>query len=297
MPNMPGGQIAPLPGNVAPGPAPTPVPQQAQTIPTHVLLLNGVLTAKQLEDENERKELQDDVKEECARYGHVEGIVVPAPPAHLPPFEPGRVVVRFKEVDDTKRCLAVFNGRLFDGQKIQARMVNDEDWERTQEGDWVPLPPPPGSLPAPPGVYVTTPLTINIAGVAALNPAMAGQVQTNPALAGMMAASIHSAAVPLEEGWVKLRGLETQITKQDICEFFKNCAEEWSPEKVRMVIGVDQRPTGEAYVQVSGPRARLRLALAKDRQMMTVSTRPVEVFTSSIDELDRRVIMQGVSYV
>ena len=49
-------------------------------------------------------QLQDDVMEECARYGHVEGISVPAPPPHLPPYEPGRVVVRFKEVDDTKVC-------------------------------------------------------------------------------------------------------------------------------------------------------------------------------------------------
>lgn len=64
------------------------------------------------------------------------------------------------------------------------------------------------------------PLTINIAGVAALNPAMAGQVQTNPALAGLMYGSINEAVVPVEEGWVKLRGLDPAITKSDICTFF-----------------------------------------------------------------------------
>lgn len=71
------------------------------------------------------------------------------------------------------------------------------------------------------GVYTTGPLTINISGVAALNPAMAGQVQTNPALAGLMYGSINEAAVPIEEGWVKLRGLDPAITKQDICTFFE----------------------------------------------------------------------------
>lgn len=71
------------------------------------------------------------------------------------------------------------------------------------------------------GVYTTGPLTINISGVAALNPAMAGQVQTNPALAGLMYGSINEAAVPVEEGWVKLRGLDPAITKQDICTFFE----------------------------------------------------------------------------
>ena len=71
------------------------------------------------------------------------------------------------------------------------------------------------------GVYTTGPLTINISGVAALNPAMAGQVQTNPALAGLMFGSINQAAVPIEEGWVKLRGLDPLITKEDICTFFQ----------------------------------------------------------------------------
>lgn len=73
----------------------------------------------------------------------------------------------------------------------------------------------------PAGVYTMGPLTINISGVAALNPAMAGQVQTNPALAGLMYGSINEAAVPVEEGWVKLRGLDPAITKQDICTFFE----------------------------------------------------------------------------
>lgn len=41
-----------------------------------------------------------------------------------------------------------------------------------------------------------------------------------------------------------------------------------SEEKVRLVLGPDGRPTGEAYVDISGPGAKLRLALAKDRQIM-----------------------------
>ena len=73
------------------------------------------------------------------------------------------------------------------------------------------------------GVYTMGPLTINIAGVAALHPAMAGQVQTNPALAGLMYGSINEAVVPIEEGWVKLRGLDPAITKTDICTFFEVC--------------------------------------------------------------------------
>jgi len=41
-------------------------------------------------------------------------------------------------------------------------------------------------------------------------------------------------------------------------------------EEVRIVKGVDERLTGEAYVHISGPRSKLRLALAKDRTLMPV---------------------------
>ena len=41
-------------------------------------------------------------------------------------------------------------------------------------------------------------------------------------------------------------------------------------EEVRIVKGVDERLTGEAYVHISGARSKLRLALAKDRTLMPV---------------------------
>ena len=50
----------------------------------------------------------------------------------------------------------------------------------------------------------------------------------------------------------------------------QRCAE-MQDEEVRIVKGVDGRLTGEAYVHISGTRAKLRLALAKDRTLMPVS--------------------------
>ena len=49
----------------------------------------------------------------------------------------------------------------------------------------------------------------------------------------------------------------------------QRCAEMQHGE-VRIVKGVDERLTGEAYVHISGSRAKLRLALAKDRTLMPV---------------------------
>lgn len=49
----------------------------------------------------------------------------------------------------------------------------------------------------------------------------------------------------------------------------QRCAD-MQPEEVRIVKGVDERLTGEAYVHISGARSKLRLALAKDRTLMPV---------------------------
>lgn len=43
-----------------------------------------------------------------------------------------------------------------------------------------------------------------------------------------------------------------------------------SDQDIRIVVGPDGRPTGEGYVEIKGPNANLRLALAKDRQIMPV---------------------------
>ena len=41
-------------------------------------------------------------------------------------------------------------------------------------------------------------------------------------------------------------------------------------DQVKIVLGPDMRPSGEAYVEIVGPDAQLRNALAKDRQVMPV---------------------------
>ena len=64
----------------------------------------------------------------------------------------------------------------------------------------------------------------------------------------------------------------------------------FNEDKVKLVLGMDGRPTGEAYVEVSGPSAKLRLALAKDRQIMPNSSRYVEIFTSTREEVERRAL-------
>ena len=41
-------------------------------------------------------------------------------------------------------------------------------------------------------------------------------------------------------------------------------------DQIKLVVGPDNRPTGDAFVEITGPGANLALALAKDRQVMPV---------------------------
>ena len=45
-------------------------------------------------------------------------------------------------------------------------------------------------------------------------------------------------------------------------------------DQIKLVMGPDNRPTGEAFVEITGPGADLASALAKDRQVMPVCRLP-----------------------
>uniref|UniRef100_A0A7S0RLP4 RRM domain-containing protein n=1 Tax=Pyramimonas obovata TaxID=1411642 RepID=A0A7S0RLP4_9CHLO len=85
------------------------------------------------------------------------------------------------------------------------------------------------------------------------------------------------------EGVIKMRGLPFTATKQDIVVFFTGFGLEESG--VKLVLGRDGRPTGEAYVYFEGPSADMRSALNKHRQIL--GSRYVELFPSSKDEVNQ----------
>ncbi|EIE26777.1 hypothetical protein COCSUDRAFT_64653 [Coccomyxa subellipsoidea C-169] len=256
------------------------------TGPTRVVLLKNMLKALQLLDEAERTDasLMEDVKEECGKYGTVEGIAVPRPPPTVAADEPSRVYVKFGTPDESSRVKEAFNGRQFDGNSITAAFASEDDFNQAAAGKWTgaaPQAPAAGFMGSPIGG--PAPLPAGISGIAALNPATGGMVNPN------MAPVLDPATVPFQEGWIKLRGIPFTITKPDICSFFSTCGQ-MSEDKVKLVVGPDGRPTGEAYVEISGAGAKLRLALAKDRQIMPGSSRYIEIFTSTRDEVDRRAL-------
>ncbi len=95
-------------------------------------------------------QLEEDVRDECAEYGTVEGVCIPVPPRTMPPSEPGRAYIMFGSHEEATKAKPVFDGRLFDDGKVTAKLVPDDDFQRAAAGEWIHTPMP-GSLPAHPG--------------------------------------------------------------------------------------------------------------------------------------------------
>ena len=53
----------------------------------------------------------------------------------------------------------------------------------------------------------------------------------------------------------------------------QDCDPDLSEADIKMVLSADGTPLGEAFVHLHGPRAKLRLALAKDRSACPVRAR------------------------
>lgn len=95
-------------------------------------------------------QLEEDVRDECAEYGTVEGVCIPVPPRTMPPSEPGRAYIMFGSHEEATKAKPVFDGRLFDDGKVTAKLMPDDDFQRAAAGEWIHTPMP-GGLPAHPG--------------------------------------------------------------------------------------------------------------------------------------------------
>lgn len=83
-------------------------------VPATVLLRYMFTPAELREDENLSSELQQDVQEECSKFGPVDLVKV------CENHPQGVVLVKFKDRRDAHRCIEAMNGRWFAGRQIHA---------------------------------------------------------------------------------------------------------------------------------------------------------------------------------
>lgn len=259
-------------------------------VPTNVLLLSNILPIKALREAEDRQILEEEVKEEAIKHssGSVEGVVVPPPPATAQDRGPGRAYILYSTVEDAVKGRKVFHTRTLDDNVIKAWFVQPAEFGLAARGEWMPRQHSVAGIPLP-GLYTIAPLVSGISGLTALNPALTSFWQSNPNIAVAMEKGIDADEVPFEEGWVKLRGFPPVVTKTHILEFFKDCGEV-KEEDIKMVHSADGTSLGEAFVKIAGEKAKLRLALARDKALLPPVKVPAEVLTSFEEDLQRRML-------
>ena len=81
-------------------------------------------------------QLLEDVREECLRFGTLEGLCAPRPPISISDSEGSRVFVKFSTHEEAKKVKNAFNGREFDGQPITASLASEDDYNKAMQGEW-----------------------------------------------------------------------------------------------------------------------------------------------------------------
>jgi splicing factor U2AF subunit len=134
-----GGMSAALPGMVdlsAMGGGATaaffPPPAAPEPAPTHVLVLDNVVSVDELRDDTEFGEIEEDMRDECGKHGEVVALRIPRPPAdaaEAPPPGVGRVYVRYAAPEQAARARAALHGRKFGGNAVVAAYFDEERFE------------------------------------------------------------------------------------------------------------------------------------------------------------------------
>ena len=275
--------------------APNPVLSQR----SEFLLLSNIFPVGQLRDTASRDGLRGAVMEEASRHGKVVEVVVPAPPrAWEEDSLPGRVYVRYERVDDAMKGKKVFHTRTLNGNQIYARNVTQDEFTRAHKGAWVDRKKIHHGKVELPGLYVSAGALYagGVSGILVLSPALGAQIRKDTHAWDIIRSEIIEEEVPLEKGWVKLRGFSEGVTKGELVTFLKNADPNLSEVDVNMVRSADGAHLGEAFVRLDGDKARLRLALACDKSELVTrnngkSTKErVEVFSAHAGDLERRLL-------
>lgn len=97
--------------------------------------LIDIVTADELQDDEEYADIMDDMKEELGKYGTLVAVHIPRPPKDggAPPSGLGKVIAEFSAPEAAMLARNALHGRKFGGKTVQAALVTEEDYKA---GKW-----------------------------------------------------------------------------------------------------------------------------------------------------------------
>lgn len=106
----------------------TPAALNAPRAPaTRVLVLTNMVTVEELMNDQEYREIVEDIEIECRKHGEVRAVVIPRPPTngeHVPGL--GKVYVEFGSEEAAARARLDVEGRQFGGRTVGAEYMTPE---------------------------------------------------------------------------------------------------------------------------------------------------------------------------
>lgn len=127
--------------------------------PTCAMTMLNMVTAEELKDDAEYDEIIEDIREECAKFGHVRDVRIPRPgekstsraahewaeaaaaaaaaggkPLGVERDGVGRVYVLYSHVSECMHALRALAGRQFGGRMVICAFLREEAWPRGEDG-------------------------------------------------------------------------------------------------------------------------------------------------------------------
>lgn len=108
------------------------VPMAPIGTPSRVLILLNMVTANELEDEVEYKDILDDIRSECERYGVVSNIILPRKEDGYALEAVGKVYVEFDSIMTAQAAASELHGRGFANRVVAAQYMNEAEFDRRE---------------------------------------------------------------------------------------------------------------------------------------------------------------------
>lgn len=105
----------------------------ARNPPTRILVLLQMVVPEILRDDQEYKEIYEDIETECKTHGEVRSVIIPRPDASGAAVAGlGKVFVEFGTPEQAMKARAEVEGRQFDGRTVQADFWNEDKYARRE---------------------------------------------------------------------------------------------------------------------------------------------------------------------
>ncbi|KAL4472346.1 hypothetical protein ABPG72_002829 [Tetrahymena utriculariae] len=102
-------------------------------IPTRILVLHNMIADGELIIDEEFRQIEEDVKEECSKHGKVVKITIPRPSDQNDQVKgQGRIFVEYENTDAARDARRDLNGRLFNNRTVQVQYFSEQKY---LEGD------------------------------------------------------------------------------------------------------------------------------------------------------------------